>query len=124
MKVRIMREWPPNAATCTLHILMPQSVQLASVSDGSIHVPRSSSLPASVTVKCKSGEGNYANLQTHLFQGSNCTSSDTFNECTFHTRVEFGLVSLGFPCFLRLSSAGLIVLLIPGCCWAHSAFSV
>ena len=29
--------------------------------------------------------------------------------------LEFGLVSLGLQCFLRLSSAGLIVVLIPGC---------
>ena len=36
----------------------------------------------------------------------------------------FGLVSLGLHCFLRLPSAGLIVVLIPGCCWAYSAFSV
>ena len=37
---------------------------------------------------------------------------------------EFGLGSLGLHCFLRLSSAGLIVVLVPGCCWAWSAFSV
>ena len=35
---------------------------------------------------------------------------------------EFDLVSLGLHCFLRLSSAGLLVVLIPGCCWAYSAF--
>ena len=38
--------------------------------------------------------------------------------------LEFGLVSLGLHCFLRLSCAGLTVGLIPGYCWAHSAFSV
>ena len=38
--------------------------------------------------------------------------------------LEFGLVSLGLHCFLRLTSAGLIFVLIPGCCWACSAFSV
>ena len=38
--------------------------------------------------------------------------------------LEFGFVSLGFPCLLRLSSAGLIVILIPGCHWAYSALSV
>ena len=37
--------------------------------------------------------------------------------------LEFELVSLGLHCFLRLSSAGLLVLLVPGCtcCWAYSA---
>ena len=29
--------------------------------------------------------------------------------------LDFDLVSLGLQCFLRLSSAGLIVVLIPGC---------
>ena len=38
--------------------------------------------------------------------------------------VVFGLISLGLHCFLRLSSAGLVVVWIPGCCWAYSAFSV
>ena len=38
--------------------------------------------------------------------------------------LEFGLVSLGLHCFLRMSSAGLIIVLLPGCCWACSAFSV
>ena len=38
--------------------------------------------------------------------------------------LEFGLVSLGLHCLLRLSSAGLLVALIPGCCWAYVAFSV
>ena len=32
--------------------------------------------------------------------------------------------SLGLHCFLRLSCAGLTVVLGPGCCWACSAFSV
>ena len=36
----------------------------------------------------------------------------------------FGLVSLGLHCFLRLSTAGLIVVLLPVCCWAYPAFSV
>ena len=31
---------------------------------------------------------------------------------------DFDLVSLGLHCFLWLSAAGLIVVLIPGCCWA------
>ena len=39
-------------------------------------------------------------------------------------RWGFDLVSLDLHCFMRLSSAGLIVVLIPGCCWASSAFSV
>ena len=34
------------------------------------------------------------------------------------------LVSLGLHCFLPCSSAALIVVLVPGCCWAYSAFSV
>ena len=38
--------------------------------------------------------------------------------------LEFGWVSLGLHCFLRLSSAGLIVVLISGSCWAYPAFSV
>ena len=38
--------------------------------------------------------------------------------------MEFGLVALGLRRFLRLSSAGLMVALVPGCCWAYSAFSV
>ena len=44
----------------------------------------------------------------------------------FFTRVyrDFGFVSIGLYCFLRLSSAGLIVDLIPGCGWAYSAFFV
>ena len=32
--------------------------------------------------------------------------------------------SLGLHCLLQLSSAGLIVVLVHGCGWAHSAFSV
>ena len=31
-------------------------------------------------------------------------------------RVKISFVSLGLHCFLRLSAAGLIVVLIPGCC--------
>ena len=38
--------------------------------------------------------------------------------------LEFGLVSFGLHCFLRLSDAGLIVVLLPGRCWACSAFYV
>ena len=38
--------------------------------------------------------------------------------------MAFGLVSLGLHCFLQLSSAGLIVVLVPGCCWPDSAFPV
>ena len=38
--------------------------------------------------------------------------------------LAFGSVSLGPHCFLPLSSAGLIVVLVPGCCWAYSAFFV
>ena len=38
--------------------------------------------------------------------------------------MEFRSVSLGLHCFLRLSSAGLIDVLVPGRCWAYSAFSV
>ena len=33
------------------------------------------------------------------------------------------LVLVGLRCFLYMSSAGLVVVLVPGCCWA-SAFSV
>ena len=35
--------------------------------------------------------------------------------------LEFGLVSLGLRCFLRMSCAGLAVVLGSGCCWACSA---
>ena len=35
--------------------------------------------------------------------------------------LEFGFVSLGLHCFLRLSSAGLAVALLPECRWAYSA---
>ena len=38
--------------------------------------------------------------------------------------MESGLVSLGLQWCLRLSSAGLNVVLVPECCWAYSAFSV
>ena len=38
--------------------------------------------------------------------------------------IWFGLVSLGLHCFLQLPSAELIVVLVPSCCWAYSAFSV
>ena len=38
--------------------------------------------------------------------------------------LEVDLVSLGPHCFLQVSSAGSIVVLIPGCCWACSAFSM
>ena len=38
--------------------------------------------------------------------------------------LEFGLVSLGLHYFLRFSSAALIVVFIPKCCWVYSAFSV
>ena len=38
--------------------------------------------------------------------------------------VEFGLVSSAPHCSLQLSSAGLIVVLVPGCCRASAAFSV
>jgi len=38
--------------------------------------------------------------------------------------MQFGLVSLDPRCGLQLSSAGLIVVLVPGCCWAYSVFSV
>ena len=34
------------------------------------------------------------------------------------------MVSSGLHCFLRQTSAGLIVVLVPGCCWTYSAFSV
>ena len=46
--------------------------------------------------------------------------------CRLHGLVvmAFGLVSFGAHCFLQLSSAGLIVVLLHGCCWAYSAFSV
>ena len=42
------------------------------------------------------------------------------------TRVFCDGVSSGLHCFLRLFSAGhgLIVVLVPGCWWAYSAFSV
>ena len=38
--------------------------------------------------------------------------------------LEFGFGSFGLHCFLRSSSARLLVVLGPGCCWAYSAFSV
>ena len=38
--------------------------------------------------------------------------------------MAFGFVSLGQHCVLQLSPAGLIVVLVPGCCWAYSIFSV
>ena len=38
--------------------------------------------------------------------------------------LQFCWVSLALPCFLRLSSAGLIIVLIPGICWACCALSV
>ena len=38
--------------------------------------------------------------------------------------MEFGLVSLDPRCVLQLSSARMIVVLDPGCCWAYSVFSV
>ena len=38
--------------------------------------------------------------------------------------LKFGLVSSGLHCFLRLSSAGLFVVLVPGCGWPYSAFCV
>ena len=38
--------------------------------------------------------------------------------------LEFDFGSLGLHCLLRLSSAGLIVVLIPGCYWAYTACSV
>ena len=38
--------------------------------------------------------------------------------------LEFGLVSFHLCCFLRVSSVGLIVVLVPGCFWDYSAFSV
>ena len=46
--------------------------------------------------------------------------------CVFDEGValEFGFVSLGLHCFLRLSSAALIVVLIPECCLVYSAFPV
>ena len=38
--------------------------------------------------------------------------------------LETGMVSSGLHCFLRWSFAGSIVVLVPGCCWTYSAFSV
>lgn len=38
--------------------------------------------------------------------------------------MALGLVSLDPPCFLQLSSPGLIIVLLPRCCLAYSAFSV
>ena len=38
--------------------------------------------------------------------------------------VAFGLVWVVLHCVLQLSSAGLVVVLVPGCYWAYSAFSV
>ena len=37
--------------------------------------------------------------------------------------LEFGLVSLGLHCFLLMSYAGLLVVFVPGFCWAYSIFS-
>ena len=40
---------------------------------------------------------------------------------TAHTRMDgkFVLVSSGLHCFLQAPSAGLIVVLVPGCCWVY-----
>ena len=38
--------------------------------------------------------------------------------------IAFGLVWLGPHCLLQFSSTVLIVVLVSGCCWACSAFSV
>ena len=38
--------------------------------------------------------------------------------------MAFGLISFGWHYFFRLSSSGFIVVLLPGCCWAYSAFCV
>ena len=40
------------------------------------------------------------------------------------TVVAFDLVSVGPHCFLQLSSAGLMVVLVPGCCSSSFSFSV
>ena len=40
------------------------------------------------------------------------------------TVFAFGLASLAPHCFLQLPSARLVVEMVPGCCWAYSAFSV
>ena len=37
--------------------------------------------------------------------------------------VSLGLLSLGLQCFLRLSSAGVLAVLVPGCRRAYSALS-
>ena len=37
-------------------------------------------------------------------------------------QVEVHLVALGLHCLLRFSSAVLVVVLVPGFCWAYSAF--
>ena len=46
--------------------------------------------------------------------------------CLFYEGVvlDFFLVLLGLQYLLQLSSTGLIVVLIPGCCRAYAAFSV
>ena len=59
-----------------------------------------------------------------LFLADYCCRLHNVVSFTTVSRVEFGLISLGLHCFVRLSSAGLIVVLIPGCCWADSALSV
>ena len=40
------------------------------------------------------------------------------------TVFAFGLASLAPHCFLQFPSARLVVEMVPGCCWAYSAFSV
>ena len=42
----------------------------------------------------------------------------------YRVGVWFGFVMLCLHCFLRVSTAGLIVVLIPGHCWPSSAFPV
>ena len=48
----------------------------------------------------------------------------TSGDMVVHGDVSFGLVPLRPHCSLQLSSARLIVVLVPGSCWASSAFSV
>ena len=48
----------------------------------------------------------------------NSSANEIASNHTQMTHSIFGLVSLGLHCFLRLSSAGLIVVCNPGGCWA------
>ena len=68
------------------------------------------------------GQQSYMHMHSH---GHIDTASTYVTFAYTHTEMmAFGLVSLGPHGFVQLASAGLIVVLVPGCCWTYSAFSV